>query len=283
MGKDLQIEKETNIKEIPARELKSIPFPIGLYLEKGLTWTEKIIILEIYSLDRGEGCYASNEYLAGFVNVSEGRLANVLTKLRQNDWVVCNKFDGRRRWISIHPSKRELWFQASINANELRNAGFTKTLKQDSQKSEAISIEDNNSNKKGEKEKFKKEKEDVGSDDPPRHVMDKPLKTVGELKREATEYYDNPNESNGIKYSFNAFLEVWDEYPPSKRRSMRNAFSAWHVVMNISSQADLDNKRGLIEKILIHISESWESDRWQRGFVPSFSKYFREYRWEGIP
>ena len=77
----------------------------------------KILLVEINSLYKGEGCFASNKYLSDFLQVSEGRMANILTKLRKENHIETVKTDGRKRWISV-------------------KADFTKTLTETSRKGE---------------------------------------------------------------------------------------------------------------------------------------------------
>ncbi len=87
------------------RDFKGVWIPKELYLDTNLSWAEKILLIEIHSLDRGEGCYASNQYLAEFVQCTEKSLANMLTKLRKLQYLTTVKFDGRKRWIrATHPS-----------------------------------------------------------------------------------------------------------------------------------------------------------------------------------
>lgn len=79
------------------REFKGIWIPAQLWMNPDLSVTEKALIAEIESLDNGDGCYASNEYLAAFMGVSEGRLRNILSDLGQRGFIESFAFDGRRR------------------------------------------------------------------------------------------------------------------------------------------------------------------------------------------
>lgn len=66
------------------RDFKGVWIPKEIWLNKELSIVEKALIAEIDSLDTEEkGCYASNEYLASFVNLSEGRCANVISSLKK--------------------------------------------------------------------------------------------------------------------------------------------------------------------------------------------------------
>ena len=93
-----------NIQEL-VRHFKGVWIPKDIYLSKELNWSQKILVIEIDSLDNGEGCFASNEYLANFLGISSWRVANLLTDLRRKGWIIDKKFDGRKRYMSINPQK----------------------------------------------------------------------------------------------------------------------------------------------------------------------------------
>ena len=48
------------------RDFKGIWIPKKIYLAEGLSWTEKILLVEVDSLDKGKGCFASNKYFSEF-------------------------------------------------------------------------------------------------------------------------------------------------------------------------------------------------------------------------
>lgn len=83
------------------RDFKGIWIPKEVYLNTDLTWTEKICLVEINSLDndsnKHKGCYASNEYLAKFLNVSVIRISNIISKLKKLGFIYQTSFNGRTR------------------------------------------------------------------------------------------------------------------------------------------------------------------------------------------
>lgn len=115
-----------------SRDFKGIWIPKEIWLHPDLTYFEKFLIAEIHSLDHGEGCYASNKYLADFMHSTESSIANSISHLRKLGMIVDRGFDGRRRRISLHSTV---------------NAGFTEGLTQDSSVDER-SIIDKNKEKK---------------------------------------------------------------------------------------------------------------------------------------
>lgn len=61
-----------------------------------------MLIAEIDSLSKnGEGCFASNAYLAEFFSVKEGTMADMLTDLRKLNRIENTSFNGRQRAIRI--------------------------------------------------------------------------------------------------------------------------------------------------------------------------------------
>ena len=79
------------------RNFLGVWLPRDVYLNKKLSWTEKILYVEIQSLDNEQGCFASNEYFAEFLDVSTTTISISISKLKKLGYVKCISFDGRRR------------------------------------------------------------------------------------------------------------------------------------------------------------------------------------------
>ena len=135
------VEKRVNIKN--NRVFEGVWLPKDIYLNKALSWTAKILIVEIKSLSTVEiynnkddktylCCFASNKYFAEFLSISEGAVANILTELREKNMIVNEYFDGRKRYVRVH---------------ENMEAGFIKLLRQPSQKDEHNNKDNNKDNK----------------------------------------------------------------------------------------------------------------------------------------
>jgi Helix-turn-helix domain len=113
------------------RDFKGVWIKKEIWLNTNLTLIEKVLIVEIDSLDNSDrGCFASNEYLAKFVNLSEGRVANILSDLKKRDFIIQLFFDGRNRGLRINKHKCESSFNENVKAD------FTKTTKQHTRKRE---------------------------------------------------------------------------------------------------------------------------------------------------
>ena len=63
------------------RAFKGVWIPKEIYLDNRLSWSEKILIVEIDSLDQGSGCFAGNEYLSNFIGINSTSISSSITKL----------------------------------------------------------------------------------------------------------------------------------------------------------------------------------------------------------
>lgn len=80
------------------RDFKGIWIPAEVWLDERLNPLEKVILMEIDSLDCGDkGCYASNEHIAEFCKCSESKVAHTVTRLIELGYVSRESFDGRQR------------------------------------------------------------------------------------------------------------------------------------------------------------------------------------------
>lgn len=71
------------------RDFKGVWIPKEIWLDKGLTWMEKLLITELNSLDNEDGCFASNNYLAKFFNLSTGRISQMIKSLKEKNYISC--------------------------------------------------------------------------------------------------------------------------------------------------------------------------------------------------
>lgn len=63
------------------RQFKGIWIPKEVWESKELTLQQKVILVEIDSLDNEEGCYASNKYFSDFFGISNGRISQIISEL----------------------------------------------------------------------------------------------------------------------------------------------------------------------------------------------------------
>lgn len=90
------------------RDFKGIWISREVWLDNRLTAVEKVILMEIDSLDCGEnGCFASNQYLAEFCQCSETKVSTAISKLIKLGYLTVKSFDGRKRELKSRLSKIE--------------------------------------------------------------------------------------------------------------------------------------------------------------------------------
>lgn len=91
------------------RAFNGVWIPKWLYTTKGFTWTEKLLILEIYYLDHGSGCFASNRHFADFFHISIGRVKQIVKGLKEKGVIEEVRKDGVRRLLSISENFRSFF------------------------------------------------------------------------------------------------------------------------------------------------------------------------------
>ena len=70
------------------RAFKGIWIPKEIWLDDNLNWVEKILLVEIDSLDNEEGCFASNAYFANFFKLSKRRISELISSLNGKGYIT---------------------------------------------------------------------------------------------------------------------------------------------------------------------------------------------------
>ena len=80
------------------RDFKGVWIPKDVYLNPNLSLTEKILLVEIQSLDMSNaGCFASNDYFAEFLGCTKTTISLGIKKLKELGYIYQESFDGRKR------------------------------------------------------------------------------------------------------------------------------------------------------------------------------------------
>jgi len=113
------------------RDFKGVWIPKEVWLNTDLSIIEKVLLVEIDSLDNSDrGCFASNEYLAKFVQLSESRVAHIISDLKKRQYIVVVFTDGRNRGLKLHPQQSR--FAKNSKAESLKTTNmyslFLKSL-----------------------------------------------------------------------------------------------------------------------------------------------------------
>lgn len=81
------------------RAFKGVWISKEIWLAKDLGWSEKLLLVEIDSLDGEQGCFASNEYLANFFGLSKDRISKMVSSLKKKGYITVQVFykEGTRQ------------------------------------------------------------------------------------------------------------------------------------------------------------------------------------------
>lgn len=100
------------------RDFKGVWIPKEVWLDNRLNALDKVILMEIDSLDQGEkGCYASNEHLAEFCQCSKTKVSTAVSKLIECGYLYIQNFDGRKRELKSRVSNFERQSLKKCNAD----------------------------------------------------------------------------------------------------------------------------------------------------------------------
>lgn len=150
---DCEAEKKGNKNMNDNRDFKGVWIPKEVWLDTRLNALDKVILMEIDSLDQGEkGCYASNEHLANFCQCSKTKVSTAISKLIECGYLYIQNFDGRKRELKSRLSNFERQNIKNCNA-DIQNLKESNTYRNT----------DNNtvSNKKERKSKSKSYDEQI--------------------------------------------------------------------------------------------------------------------------
>ena len=126
------------------RQFKGIWIPKEIWLNKDLTFQEKIILVEIDSYDDGQvGCFATNKHFVNNFGINSSRISQVIQSLQRKNYItITYDFNGKeiiKRYLHInrppYPPKEGM---SKINIGMLKNemgvcqfdkGGYVKKLK----------------------------------------------------------------------------------------------------------------------------------------------------------
>lgn len=113
------------------RDFKGVWIPKELWLNKDLTMLEKVIFVEIDSLDNENHCTAGNDYFAEFCSCSESKVTKAIKKLQDLNMIEVISFNGRIRTMRVVKNDNQ----------------SSKKYEAESQKVRPININNNTTNK----------------------------------------------------------------------------------------------------------------------------------------
>ena len=69
------------------RDFKGVWIPKEIWLDNNLSWSEKLLFVEINSLDGEDGCWAKNNYFAKFFNLTKSHISRMINILKDKDYI----------------------------------------------------------------------------------------------------------------------------------------------------------------------------------------------------
>ena len=253
------------------RDFKGVWIPKEIWLNTDLSIIEKVLLVEIDSLDNSDrGCFASNEYLAKFVQLSEGRVANIISDLKKRKFIIQVFFDGRNRGLRI--SKSESSFNENVKAES------TKTGKLPTRKREHNNTMNNTDNNTIISSKNSKEfcqNEEIEIIDYPKQKLN-PFQVVSDVekerkenfapkeKKEAAERKPNPNYE-----AFTVFCQTFEQlsganYPTDQNGNyIMMPKDAGNMVYLMRFIDKIDRNGNSHEALKIFMQAAWSlNDKW---------------------
>jgi len=121
--------------EKPSRDFKGIWIPKEIWESENLSIMEKVLFVEIHSLDNERGCYASNRYFSEFFSVSERQIQTYIASLKAKGFVtvtIQNRYERVIRAVGkyarVHGERLHQLRQEQVGlAQRFRVGGMKKT------------------------------------------------------------------------------------------------------------------------------------------------------------
>lgn len=100
LGDSAQARYHVHMERVQ-RDFKGIWIPREIWLSKELSLMEKVLFVEIHSLDNERGCFASNQYFAEFFKMSARQIATHVTSLKSKGFVTVTIENYNERTIRV--------------------------------------------------------------------------------------------------------------------------------------------------------------------------------------
>ncbi len=83
------------------RAFRGIWIPAEIWLSDELSLIEKVLLVEVDSLDNEDGCFATNDYFMRFFNVSESTITRAIANLKKLGYIESEQVGGRTRILRV--------------------------------------------------------------------------------------------------------------------------------------------------------------------------------------
>lgn len=111
------------------RAFTGVHIPPELWLNTVLSWTEKIILLEIKNLDKKDThCFASNAYIAKFAQCSETSVKSAIQLFKAYGIIQIVSYDGRKRVMTVLDGWEHLLNDIDAERSRIKPRTYIKKL-----------------------------------------------------------------------------------------------------------------------------------------------------------
>lgn len=236
------------------RNFRGVWIPSSLYLAQDLSPTQKVLLVEIDSLDRGErGCFAGNAYFSKFLQVSESQASRLINSLVKIGLISSQSYsekgrNNERRLHLVQPIS--IAFPELMHGVSDASGGVRKNAEKVSAKV-----------RKGSTQKCVEGiRKNAEHNKPVNKTINKPVITNGEKaeKFNATSVYDQ------------WFNEFWDLYP-NKKSGRKKPRELLEKILRSGVQFDTIKKSIETHKL---------TRSWVQGYVPYATTWLNQHRWE---
>jgi hypothetical protein len=230
------------------RQFKGIWISKEIYLATDLSWSEKILLVEIDSLSHAEkGCFASNDYFGKFLGgIHPTNIAKMITKLEKLGLVKRLKSDGRHRYLMSCPE----------NFRTLTKADLVKTPRQGWQKHQGcisentkhINTYNNTEIKKDIPKGISKEKSPAKASLPKKS----PKEITPEILEDIQKRFPTLNvseEKEAMQDHFANKNEIIKDWPARLRQWCRNALKFGAASKPISKKVDIETNKETAQRL----------------------------------
>ena len=83
------------------RDFKGVWIPREIWLSEELSLMEKVLFVEVHSLDNERGCFASNAYFAQFFAMSTRQIATHIASLKTKGYITITIENHNERTIRV--------------------------------------------------------------------------------------------------------------------------------------------------------------------------------------
>lgn len=178
------------------RDFKGVWIPKDIWLDKNLTWMEKLMLVEIHSLDNIDGCFASNAYFAEFFNLSISRISEIIRSLALKGYLKGELiYEGKqviKRILRVSDSIRNTNGGIRFSEGGIQNTegGYSENTQDNN------TILNNTINKNiNNREKFEK-------------MIEPFIDILGSNYNDFLEYWAEPSKSGKLRYEAEKFFDV---------------------------------------------------------------------------